>query len=74
MEIGLGVTLFLARNSGANEARRAIVIRGFITYVPFFITMLLNISGDLNAFVWLNIALYLLLALGIGYFAILKRD
>ena len=74
LEIGLGVILWLARNAGASETRRAIVIGGFITYTLFVIIMLSNISGDLNMLVWLNIAAYLLLALGFGYFALVKRD
>lgn len=74
LEIGLGAILWLARNEGVSNARRAIVLGGFITYSLFFIIMLINISGELSAFVWANIAVYLLLALGFGFFAFLKKD
>jgi hypothetical protein len=74
LEIGLGVILWLSRNEGVSKARRAIVLGGFITYSLFFIIMLINISGVSSAAVWANIVLYLLLALGFGFFAFLKKS
>lgn len=75
LEIGLGVILWFARNSGPNEARRAIVIGGFVTYGLMFIVMLISqLSGGVNISGWLNVALYLLLTLGFAYFLFLKKD
>jgi hypothetical protein len=74
LEIGLGVILWLTRNEGVSSARKAIVLGGFITYILFFIIMLFNISSELSLGVWANIALYLLLALGFGFFAFVKKD
>ena len=74
LEIGLGLILWLSRNEGVSKARRAIVLGGFITYSLFFIIMLINISGVSGAAVWANIVLYLLLALGFGFFAFLKKS
>jgi hypothetical protein len=74
LEIGLGLILWLSRNEGVSKARRAIVLGGFITYSLFFIIMLINISGVSSAAVWANIVLYLLLALGFGFFAFLKKS
>jgi len=74
LEVGLGLILWLARNAGVSNARKAIVIGGFITYILFFIIMMLNLSTELSPAVWANIALYLLLALGFGFFAFLKKD
>jgi hypothetical protein len=75
LEIGLGVILWFARNSGSNEARRAVVIGGFVTYGLLFIIMLLSqLSGVLNVYGWLNVALYLLLTLGFVYFLFGKKD
>jgi hypothetical protein len=73
LEIGLGLILWLSRNEGVSKARRAIIFGGFTTYSLFFIIMLINISGVSSAAVWANIALYLLLALGFGFFAFLKK-
>lgn len=74
LEIGLGVILWLSRNEGVSNTRRAIVLGGFITYSLFFIIMLINISGVSSAAVWANIALYLLLALGFGFFAFMRKS
>lgn len=74
LEIGLGVILWLSRNEGMSNVRKAIVLGGFITYTLFFIIMLINLSSQLGVAVWANIALYLLLALGFGFFAFLKKD
>ncbi len=74
LEIGLGVILWLSRNEGVSNTRRAIVLGGFITYSLFVIIMLFNISSELSATVWANIALYLLLALGFGFFTFVKKD
>jgi len=74
LEIGLGLILWLSRNEGVSKARRAIVLGGFITYSLFFIIMLINISGVSSAAVWANTVLYLLLALGFGFFAFLKKS
>jgi hypothetical protein len=73
LEIGLGLILWLSRNERASKALRAIVLGGFITYSLFFIIMLFNLSGVSSAAVWANIILYLLLALGFGFFAFLKK-
>ncbi len=74
LEIGLALILWLSRNEGVSKARRAIVLGGFITYSLFFIIMLINISGVSSAAVWANIALYLLLALGFGFFAFMRKS
>jgi hypothetical protein len=74
LEVGLGLMLWIARNAGASVARRAMVIGGFLTYILFFVIMMFNLSSELSAVVWLNIALYLLLALGFGFFAFIKKD
>jgi hypothetical protein len=74
LEIGLSAILWLSRNEGVSKIRRAIVLGGFITYSLFFIIMMINISTELSVMVWGNIAVYVLLALGFGYFAFLKKD
>ena len=74
LEIGLSVILFLSRNEGVSNVRRAIVLGGLFTYSLFFIIMMINTSTELSAMAWGNIAVYLLLALGFGYYAFLKKD
>jgi hypothetical protein len=74
LEIGLSAILWLSRNEGVSKVRRAITLGGFFTYTLFFIIMMFNVSAELSVMVWGNIALYLLLALGFGYYAFLKKD
>jgi hypothetical protein len=73
LEVGLALILWLSRNEGPSYALKAILIGGFTTYTLFFIIMLFNLSSELGVAVWANIALYLLLAFGFGYFAFLKK-
>jgi hypothetical protein len=71
--LGLAVISWLARNAGESEARRAIVWGMFLgDTVGFIMALIAQLQGVLNALGWLDVAIYLLLALGFGYFAILK--
>jgi hypothetical protein len=65
---------WFARNSQESEARWAIILALFVyDAFGFFVTLLAIISGALNPLAWLIVALYLLLALGFGYFLIPGR-
>jgi hypothetical protein len=65
---------WFARNSQESEARWAIILALFVyDAFGFFVTLLAIISGALNPLAWLIVALYLLLALGFGYFLIPRR-
>jgi len=66
---------WFARNAAASEARRAIVLGFFITLgLGFILALIAQLSGVMNALGWMLVALYLLLALGYGYFYFLKPD
>ncbi len=66
---GFGVLAWLARNTAEAEARRAIV-PAFCIYhaVGFIVSLLTQLSGLTNPLGWTTVILYLLLALGFGYF------
>jgi len=67
--IGFGMLAWLARNATETEARRAIVPALCVYHaVGFFVTLLAQLSGVMNALGWMIVTLYLLLALGFGYF------
>ncbi len=71
--IGYGMLTFLARNAEESKARRAIVLALFISDVVGFIVALQGqFSGAVNALGWSTVAIYLLLALGFGYFQFIK--
>jgi len=71
--IGFAVILWFARNVKESEPRRAIVLGFFIEHVIGFIVALLGqLSGVVNNLGWSTVVIYLLLALGFGYFQFLK--
>ena len=69
----LGVLLWLARNTSEQTTQRAFSISVFIgDIVGFVIALMAQLSGVVNALGWLSVVLYLVLALGFGYFLIVK--
>ena len=64
---------WLVRNVGDSEARKAIILAVFVGEVVGFIVALVGqLSGEVNALGWSTVAIYLLLALGFGYFQFIK--
>ena len=71
----LGLLLWLARNTSEQATQRAFSISVFIgDIVGFVIAIMAQMSGVVNALGWLSVALYLLLALGFGYFLFAKPN
>jgi len=71
--LGYAVLTWFARKAGESEARRAIVLALFIgDAVGFIMALLGQLSGAVNALGWSTVAIYLLLALGFGYFQFVK--
>jgi hypothetical protein len=71
--VGFAVLTWSARNATDSEARRAIVLALFVGHVVGFIVSLIGqLGGVVNALGWSTVALYLLLALGYGYFQFTK--
>ena len=71
--LGYAVLTWFARNTEESEARRAIVLALFVSDVVGFIVALVGqLSGAVNALGWSTVVIYLLLALGFGYFQFMK--
>jgi len=71
--LGYAVLTWFARKAEESEARRAIVLALFIgDAVGFIMALLGQLSGAVNALGWSTVAIYLLLALGFGYFQFVK--
>jgi hypothetical protein len=67
--LGYGALYWFARDAEASEARRAMLIGGFVTAAVGFVAFLLaQLGGALNGLGWVNVAIYLVLAVGFGYF------
>lgn len=67
------LTSWLVRNSAESTARSAIILSFFIgDAIGFVISLMNQIGGIVNALNWSTVAIYLLLALGFGYFQFFK--
>ena len=70
--IGIGLICWLDRNADP-QALQGITLALFIGDTVGFIAALLGqLSGLMNALGWVNVVIWLLLALGLGYFRFLK--
>jgi len=66
--IGFAVLNWFARNVTDPEARQAVVFGNLTGDVVGFVVILIGqLAGIANALGWLNVAIYLLLALGFAY-------
>lgn len=64
---------WFVRNAGESEARRAIILALCVgEVVGFIIALFGQLSGAVNVLGWSTVAIYLLLALGFGYFQFKK--
>jgi hypothetical protein len=73
--IGFAVLTWLARNANESAARRAIVVALLVGDVVGFIAALMGQLADVvNSLGWSTVAIYLLLALGWGYFQFVKKE
>lgn len=71
--IGFGALTWLAKDAAESEARGAIVLALFIGDVIGFVVALLGqLSGVINPLGWSTVVIYLLLALGFGYFQFMR--
>ena len=71
--IGGFLLTWYARNAAESQARRAIILDLFIyDAIGAVISLIAILSGVLNPLGWAVFALYLLLAIGFGYFWFLK--
>ncbi|MBE0591883.1 MAG: hypothetical protein IH616_05725 [Gemmatimonadales bacterium] len=68
--VGFAALSWLARNAPDSEARRAIVLAFLVAdLVGCVVALLAQLDGVVNALGWSTVAIYLLLAIGFGYFA-----
>lgn len=63
------VLTWTARNAPDSETRRAILLALFVgDGIGFIVSLIGQLGGVMNALGWLTVVIYLLLALGFGYF------
>jgi hypothetical protein len=72
--IGIGLICWLDR-SADRDALQGITLALFVgDTVGFIVALIGQLSGALNALGWANVVIWLLLALGLGYFRFLKSS
>ena len=73
--LGFAVLTWHARNAEDSEARRAIILALFIgDSIGFIVALISQLSGVVNALGWSTVIIYLLLAIGFGYFQFAKQS
>lgn len=67
--IGFAALSWIARNAPDSETRRAIVLAFFVgDFVGCVVALLAQLRGVVNELGWSTVVIYLLLAVGFGYF------
>jgi len=73
--LGFAILTWFARNAEQSEARKAIILSLFISdAIGFIVALIGQLSGVVNALGWSTVIVYLLLALGFGYFQFSDRS
>ena len=73
--VTFAVLTWSARNATVSDARNAIVLAFFIgDSLGFIIALIAQLGGVVNTLGWLTVAIYLILALGFGYFHFAKSS
>ena len=73
--LGFAVLTWCARKAEESEARRAIILALFISdTIGFIVALIGQLFGVVNALGWSTVIIYLLLALGFGYFQFVETS
>ena len=72
MLIGIGLICWLCRASDAGALRSITLSLCVADTLGFIVTLLAQLGGLTNALGWVNVVIWLLLALGLAYFRFLK--
>lgn len=70
--IGIGLILWHCKNADWNTLKGITLSLCIADTVGFIVALLGQLSGNVNAVGWVNVALWLVFALGLGYFRFLK--
>jgi hypothetical protein len=71
--LGFAIILWLCKDAEDSPARQAILLGLFVAEgVGFVIALINQLGGGINALGWSTVIIYLLFALGFGYFRFIK--
>ncbi len=66
---------WFARNAADSDARKAIILALFAgDSIGFIVSLIAQLGGVMNSLGWSTVVIYLLLAVGFGYFQFAKRS
>jgi len=75
MLVGVALICYSASSSRASALRKKVILSLFCAdTIGFILALIAQLSGDMNGLGWILVALWLVLALGLGYFYFLKPD
>ena len=70
--IGIGLILWLSRNADWNILKVVTLSLFIADTIGFIVALVAQLAGVMNSLGWIIVAIWLLLALGLGYFRFLK--
>jgi hypothetical protein len=70
--LGIGLICWVTRNADFSTLKGIILSLCIADTIGFIIALSAQLSGIVNTLGWINVAIWLLLALGLGYFRFLK--
>jgi len=71
----IAILSWMAKNADESDARKAILMSFFIgDLIGFIISLVAQLNHVVNNLGWSTVALYLLLAIGFGYFSLAKSS
>ena len=70
--VGIGLICWITRNGDSNTLKGITLSLCIADTIGFIIALTAQLSEVINALGWINVAIWLLLALGLGYFRFLK--
>ena len=71
--LGFAVILWLCKDAEDSPVRQAILLGMFVADgVGFVVALMVQLGGGINALGWSTVFIYLLFALGFGYFRFIK--
>ena len=71
--LGFAVILWLCKDAEDSPVRQAILLGLFVAEgVGFVVALIVQLGGGINALGWSTVLIYLLFALGFGYFRFIK--
>ena len=75
MLVGIAILCYFASNATASELRKKVILSLFVAdTIGLILALIAQLGGKMNGLGWILVALWLVLALGLGYFSFLKPE